>query len=434
MTFEVKRTHLASEITPAVDGSEVTLLGWLHEKRDLGGLRFLLLRDRSGLVQTVAAKKEISPQLWEEISNIKRESVLVVKGIAKASPQAPGGAEVRIREVKLISPSEDPPIDVVGKTSADLDTRLDNRIIDLRRAEPQAIFKIQSTVSSTIRSYLREKGFVEVFTPKIIATATEGGASLFSVFYYDRIAYLSQSPQLYKEQLTSAFERVFEIAPAFRAEESDTQRHLSEITMVDAEAAFMDYQDVMSLLDGLMERVVKSVNEENRKELKVLGREVLDLKVPIPRVTYDEAVGILDKKGVEHEKDADFGTVQLKALSEELTGFYFITDWPTAARPFYAKPIVGRPDRCESFDLMYGWIELASGATRINDAKLLRDRMSSQGLNPDSFKTHLKWFGYGMPPHAGFGLGLARLLMVLTGKDNIREVVMFPRDRRRLEP
>ncbi|MGC8601668.1 MAG: aspartate--tRNA(Asn) ligase [Thermoprotei archaeon] len=434
MTFEVKRTHLASEITPAVDGSEVTLLGWLHEKRDLGGLRFLLLRDRSGLVQTVAAKKEISPQLWEEISNIKRESVLVVKGIAKASPQAPGGAEVRIREVKLISPSEDPPIDVVGKTSADLDTRLDNRIIDLRRAEPQAIFKIQSTVSSTIRSYLREKGFVEVFTPKIIATATEGGASLFSVFYYDRIAYLSQSPQLYKEQLTSAFERVFEIAPAFRAEESDTQRHLSEITMVDAEAAFMDYQDVMSLLDGLMERVVKSVNEENRKELKVLGREVLDLKVPIPRVTYDEAVGILDKKGVEHEKDADFGTVQLKALSEELTGFYFITDWPTAARPFYAKPLVGRPDRCESFDLMYGWIELASGATRINDAKLLRDRMSSQGLNPDSFKTHLKWFGYGMPPHAGFGLGLARLLMVLTGKDNIREVVMFPRDRRRLEP
>ncbi len=434
MTFGIKRTHLASEITPALDGSQVTLLGWLHEKRDLGGLRFLLIRDRSGLVQAVAAKKEVSPELWEELSSFKRESVLAVKGIAKAFPQAPGGAEVRIREVLLISPSEDPPIDVVGKTSADLDTRLDNRIVDLRRVESQAIFRIQSTVASAIRSYLRENGFIEVFTPKIIATATEGGASLFSVFYYDRIAYLSQSPQLYKEQLTSAFERVFEIAPAFRAEESDTQRHLSEITMVDAEAAFMDYQDVMSLLDGLVERVVKAVNEENRRELRALGREALEVKVPIPRITYDEAVSILDRKGVEHEKDADFGTVQLKALSEELRDFYFITDWPTAARPFYAKPLEGRPERCESFDLMYGWIELASGATRVNDGKLLKERMSSQGLNPDSFKTHLKWFNYGMPPHSGFGLGLARLLMVLTGKDNIREVVMFPRDKRRLEP
>jgi len=432
--MEIKRTHLAAEITPKIEGSEVVLLGWLHEKRDLGGLRFLLLRDRSGLVQVVANKKAASPDLWEALSSIKRESVLALGGLVKSSPQAPRGVEVGVKWVKPLILSEDPPIDIVGKTQADLDTRLDYRIIDLRRSEPQAIFKLQNTITSTIRSFLYDNGFIEVFTPKIISTATEGGASLFNVFYYDRLAYLSQSPQLYKEALTSAFERIFEIGPAFRAEESDTLRHLSEITMVDVEGAFMDYNDVMDLLDGLIKRIIINVNQNNADELKALGRDKFTVDFPLPRITYDQVTSILDEKGISYEKEGDLGTVELKGLSEELKGFYFITDWPTKARPFYAMPIKGKEDRCESFDLMHGWIELASGATRINDGNILRTRMASQGLNPDAFKMHLKWFKYGMPPHAGFGLGLARLLMAISGKDNIREVVMFPRDKRRLEP
>lgn len=430
----LKRTHLAAEIKPEMDGQEVVLNGWLHEKRDLGGLRFLLLRDMSGIIQVVAKKRDAPEDLWEALEGLKRESVIALGGVVRASPQAPRGVEVSVQWLRILSRSEDPPIDVVGKTEADLDTRLDYRVIDLRRAEPQAIFRIQNTVVSAMRSFLYDSGFIEVFTPKIIATATEGGASLFSVFYYDRIAYLSQSPQLYKEALTSAFERVFEIAPAFRAEESDTLRHLSEITMVDAEAAFMDYRDVMDLLQGLMARVVSDVNRKNAEDLRTLKRKDLKIELPIPRLTYDQAIAILDKKGVPYERDGDLGTVELKALSQEFPGFYFITDWPSKARPFYAQPIAGNEERCESFDLMYGWIELSSGATRVNDGELLKQRMAKQGLNPQSFKTHLMWFKYGMPPHAGFGLGLARLLMAITGEDNIREVVMFPRDKRRLEP
>jgi len=429
-----RRSHLCAEIHPSLDGSEVHLLGWLHERRDLGGLRFLILRDRSGKVQLIMNRKDTPEEVWRITDGLKRESVLSVTGMVKRSPQAPGGAEVLVSKVELLASSDDLPLDVVGKTEAELDTRLDYRVLDLRRAAPQAIFRIESTTVRAIRSFLDDSGFMEVFTPKIISTATEGGANLFSVFYYDRLAYLSQSPQLYKEVLTSDFERVYEIAPAFRAEESDTLRHLAEVTMVDAEAAFFDYEDVMDLMTGLIKAVVQEVNSENEEDLKALGRSRLEEVDSIPRLEYDEAVKLLDEAGVPHEHEGDLGTPELKEISKHYPGYYFIVNWPTRARPFYVQPLKDNPTRSESFDLMYGWLELSSGATRVSDGDLLRKRLMEQGLNPESFKKHLMWFRYGMPPHAGFGLGLARLVMALTGVSNVREAVLFPRDKRRLEP
>ncbi len=283
-----------------MDGSEVHLLGWLHERRDLGGLRFLILRDRSGKVQLIMNRRDTPEEVWRITDGLKRESVLSVTGTVKRSPQAPGGAEVLVGKVELLASSDDLPLDVVGKTEAELDTRLDYRVLDLRRAAPQAIFRIESTTVRAIRSFLDDSGFMEVFTPKIISTATEGGANLFSVFYYDRLAYLSQSPQLYKEVLTSDFERVYEIAPAFRAEESDTLRHLAEVTMVDAEAAFFDYEDVMDLMTGLIKAVVQEVNSENEEDLKALGRSRLEEVDSIPRLEYDEAV----KQILPHDRES----------------------------------------------------------------------------------------------------------------------------------
>ena len=288
-----------------------------------------------------------------------------------------------------------------------------------------------STALKAIRDYLREKGFIEVRTPRIIATATEGGAALFEVKYFDRKAYLAQSPQLYKEELTTVFERVFEIGTFFRAEESHTRRHLSEFTSVDIEAAFMDFSDVMEVLEGMIAYVHEKVLEEREKELKVLGVELEVPKTPFKRYRYDE---LLSELGGELEWGEDFQTPHLRKLSEKHQGYYFITHFPTASKPFYIQPCEEDPRISESFDLMYGWIELASGGTRISDRALLEKRLREQGLNPESFKEHLKIYDYGMPVHAGWGLGFDRLLMVLTGKENIREVVLFPRDKFRLIP
>jgi len=404
--------------------------------RDLGRICFVVLRDVRGTVQITAPKKLVGEELYERVASLGRQYCVAVRGVVRAHPEAPGGFEVIPREVEVLAKASYPlPIDPTGRTPAELDVRLNSRVLDLVRDEVRAIFIIQHEVLRALRDFLSREGFVEVTTPKIIATATEGGAALFPVDYFGRRAYLAQSPQLYKEELTLAFERVFEIATYFRAEESHTRRHLSEFVMVDVEAAFADAEDVMDLLERAMRHVIASVVERCPKELALLGREDLEVpEVPFQRMTYDEALELLAKKGIEVPWGEDIPTPGLRALGAEMEGFYFITDWPTASKPFYIKPREDRPEVCEAFDLMHGWIELASGGTRINDKELLIKRLREQGLNPASFEHHLKVFDYGLPPHAGWGLGLARLLMVITGKQNRREVVLFPRDKFRLVP
>jgi len=275
---------------------------------------------------------------------------------------------------------------------------------------------------------------LEVHTPRIIGSATEGGAALFSVDYYKREAYLAQSPQLYKEQLVIDFEKVFEIGPFFRAEMSHTRRHISEFVSIDIEQAFASAEDVMQTLEQLVHFICEEVNDHCVKELKVLKHRLEVPEKSFRRFTYDQILKELKKKGIEIPWGEDVPTQALRTLGKLHPYYYWITDWPTKARPFYIKPRADKPRLCEAFDLMWSWIELASGGTRVDSKDVLTQRLKDQGLNPDSFKFHLQAFDFGMPPHAGWALGLERFAMVLTGKYNIREVTLFPRDRFRLTP
>jgi len=299
----------------------------------------------------------------------------------------------------------------------------------------RAVFRIMDTALDTIRRYLRSLRFVEVFTPKIIAAATEGGANLFPVVYFGREAFLAQSPQLYKELLAAAFERVFEIGPSWRAEESDTPYHLAEFIGVDIEAAFMNYHDVMKVLEGMVKEVVDEIKRRNSDDLAVLRYEPPQVRLPLKRISYREALEILEGKGVKLGFGEDIGTPELRVLSREIgEELYFLVEFPTKTRPFYTKPKDSDPEVSESFDLVWRHLELASGSSRVHDKEMLMEAMRKRGLNPKSFEFFTKWFDYGMPPHAGWGLGLSRLMLMLTGRSNVKEVRLFPRDKKRLVP
>lgn len=403
--------------------------------RDLGGLKFFILHDIRGTIQITAPKAKVSQDVLDKIDALTAESVVAVRGKVIAIEQAPRGVEVLPREIKLLNLAATPlPLDPTGRIRADLDTRLDARVLDLRRPRQRAIFRIRHKVLQTVREYLISKNFMEVNTPKIVATATESGAALFPVSYFDREAFLSQSPQLYKEVLTACFDRVFEIGPIFRAEEHDTTRHLNEVTSIDIEAAFVTQDDVMDILEKLIVQVFRRVKEECAEELAILKHELEEPKIPFPRITYDEALRMLDDAGIKIPWGEDLPTPAERKLGELIPTAYFIIDWPTAIKPFYIMPREDNPKLSYAFDLMYKDLELASGGARIHQEELLVKQLKQKGLNPEHFESHLRNFRFGMVPHAGWGLGLDRLVMVLAGLENIREAVLFPRDRKRLTP
>jgi len=432
---DLQRTHMAADVTADSAGVKVVLMGFVENVRDLGGIKFFILRDFSGSVQITMPKQKVSESLLSKASALTPESCVAVVGTVVRARQAPRGVEVIPSEIRILNLAETPlPLDVTGKVKANLDTRLDARAMDLRRQEVLAIFKIRHHALQAIRERLLSLGFIEVHTPKIVATATESGAALFPVTYFDQEAFLSQSPQLYKEVLTGAFEKVFEVGPIFRAEEHDTPRHLNEATSVDIEMAYARAEDVMKVLEDVLVAAFSRVSERCREELRILDRDLEVPKTPFPRLTYSEVLQKLDEAGLHIAWGEDIPTQAEKKLAEMLPGPYFITDWPLKIKPFYTMPKPGMPELAEAFDLMYGSLELASGGTRIHQHELLVERLKANRLNPESFKYHLLPFRYGLPPHAGWGLGLDRLTMVLTGADNIRECVLFPRDKRRLVP
>ncbi|NWG11117.1 aspartate--tRNA(Asn) ligase [Candidatus Bathyarchaeota archaeon] len=429
------RTHYSVDVKPEMDGEEVTLFGWVQEVRDLGGIRFVILQDREGALQVTVPRKKVSGEVLSKSDALQKRFSIGVKGVVKKTDMTPRGFEVIPKEIKIFGTATPQlPIDVTGKTPANLEARLDARALDLCREENVAIFRIQHTAIEAIREFLFERGFVEVYTPRIIASATEGGAALFSVDYFDRKAFLAQSPQLYKEQLVMSLEKVFEVGPFFRAEESHTRIHSSEFISVDIEEAFVNAEDVMQLLEQTMQHVCVAVNEKCSKELTKLKSKVKVPELPFKRLSYDEALQDLKQKGIEIPWGEDIPTPALRTLGKIHPYFYFIVDWPTHSKAFYIKPRDDNPDICEGFDLMWRWIELVSGGTRIASKELLIKRLEEKGLNPGSFKYHLQAFDYGMPPHAGWAIGLARLTMMLTGKKNLREVTLYPRDKFRLTP
>ncbi|WP_126451310.1 aspartate--tRNA(Asn) ligase [Sulfodiicoccus acidiphilus] len=427
------KTHTAREVNESLEGKDIFLAGWVHTLRDLGGKKFIVLRDGTGIVQLVVEKGD---QAFHSAQELTQESVVRVKGTVKVDKRAPRGIEVKVSELSILSKAKAPlPLDVSDKVSADIDTRLRERVLDLRRLEMQAVMKIQSAAVKAFRQKLYARGFLEVFTPKIIASATEGGAALFPVIYFGREAFLAQSPQLYKELLAGSVERVFEVAPAWRAEESDTPYHLSEFVSMDVEAAFFDYNDVMELLEDLIKGMLDGVGSECSECLKQLNYELPKFEFPIPRITYRESIEILRKEGEDVKFGDDLSTPYLRVLNKALRkDLYFITDWPSSARPFYTKARSDDPTVSESFDLIYKSLEIVSGSTRNSSREVLEEALKQRGLNPQSFEFFLRWFDYGMPPHAGFGMGLSRVMLMLTGLSSVKDVVAFPRDKKRLTP
>ena len=428
----LRRSHYSDQINPSMDGSEVTVMGWVLTVRGHGNISFATIKDKNGSLSVIAKKGDCSDEIREKISSLKAHSSIGVTGKVKSSEKAPGGYEIIPTELRVYSEvTKIPPFEPTVKTVKNIDTRLEVRPIDLRRNNLQHVFKIRSLVLKTIRDYFNDQNFVEINTPKMIATATEGGAALFPIFYYNKEAFLAQSPQLYKEQLTMSFEKVFEIAPIFRAEPSRTNRHLAEAISIDLEEAFVDYNDVMNRIEEIIKVSINAVNEyiKNNPDSEFTPTPVPET---IPRYTYDDLVERMQKAGAKTEWGDDLYPSNLKKIG--LDGFYFITDWPLGPKPFYVKDSKANPKISESFDLMFGDLELSSGSTRIEKRDELAQRMSNKGMKTDSFEYHLNAFDYGVPPHAGCGIGLERLIMSLTGTENIRDTTFYPRDVDRLTP
>lgn len=426
------RTHTTKEASQ-LNNEEVKVCGWVHDIRVLGRIAFIILRDRYGFAQITLIKSHIGKEKYKEYTKIPRESVICVKGKVQQTEQAKLGFEILPEEINILNRAESPlPLGVADKVDAEIDTRIENRFIDLRKPEVMAIFKIRHTILQGIRETLLNHNFLEVHTPKIVATATEGGTELFPVKYFEKDAYLNQSPQLYKQMLMAAgLDRVFEVAPAFRAEEHNTTRHLNEFISIDIEMSFADEEDAMQMLEKSVVNAIDKVVKNNQEDMELLGIDWEVPRLPFKRITYDTALEIVRDKGINMEWGEDFSTEALKALGSEYKEFYFITKWPMKIKPFYVLP---DGKYSHAFDLMYGEKEITSGAQRNHIYESLVEIMREKGLNPDSFGYYLSAFRYGMPPHAGWGLGLERLTMIITKAKNIRECVIFPRDRTRLVP
>jgi len=432
------RTHYSAEINSGMDGKEVTLAGWVHELRDLGKLKFIVLRDREGFIQITAKKGETNDKTLKSIDSVSRESVIKVKGKVKKNEKAPNGVEISPAGIQVIGRSDSPlPLDVTQKVDADMDTRLNNRFMDLRKPEISAVFRLRSRIMAAGREFLKGNEFIEITSPKIIASASEGGTDLFPISYFDREAFLAQSPQLYKQMMMSTgFDRVFEITTYFRAEEHDTRRHLNEVSAFDLEMAFIrDEEDVMNILEGL---VIAMIREASlcEKELSILKKDIKVPEKPVKRISYDEALELLAEKGKKIRWGEDLDTESEKLLGEimkeEDKELYFVEGYPLDSKPFYTMPAEdGKHSR--AFDLGYKGVEISSGGQRVHQYELLAERLKFHNLNPENFLFYLNSFRYGMPPHGGFGLGIDRLMMQLLDLA-IREVVLFPRDRHRLTP
>jgi len=414
--------------------------GHLEDYRALGGVAFALVRDGSGTTQVTLKKGTADPALFALFAELPRESVVSVEGTVHRSEKANRGFELLPTTAQVIARAEVPlPLGIVDKVGAELNTRLDHRVLDLRKPAVRAVFELRTVLLSGFRNAFLSRGFLEIATPKLLRQGAEGGATLFSVDYFDGTAYLAQSPQLYKQMLIGAgFERVFEIAPAFRAEPSDTVRHVTEFSSLDGEIGFIDsVEDVRSVLEGVVADSFRTTRKELLERGNPLAERIPEATTPFPRVTFAQCMEWLGRAGSEE----DLGTEAEKAIGDLMeekfhAPLYFITDFPTAIKvgTFYAQRQDANPRLTYYFDLDFRGLEIASGGAREHRLDRLRQNIETAGLDPERFAGYLEAFRFGMPPHGGWGLGVDRIVQVLAGLSNIREAILFPRDRYRLEP
>jgi len=428
--MNIDRSHYVEDINAGMKDQEVILGGWVEDLRKMGKMTFLTLRDVTGITQII-----LTDEVTKTVEGITRQSVVRITGKVQDTRARDFEYEIKANEISILAKAVYPlPIDPIGRLESHIDNRLNTRALDMRNQKTASIFKIRHHALASLRKTLSGKKFIEITTPKIIGSASEGGANLFSLDYFGKQAYLAQSPQLYKEQMTIGLERVFEIASFYRAEKSHTGRHLSEFTSVDIEAAFMNYTDVMNVLEDLVVDTFKYVSENCKKELEVIGNKTITSNHPFEKITYSQALDELKEKDVKLEFGDDLLDSHLRILGENHPSFYFLTDWPIKLKPFYITEKQDNVELSESFDLQYGYLELSSGGSRLHNPEKIKSRLKEQNLDTSKFSEHLQAFDWGMPPHAGWGLGLERLLTVILGIDNVREVILYPRDPERLKP
>jgi nondiscriminating aspartyl-tRNA synthetase len=420
-------------------GRRVRLAGWLHHWRPLGQIAFLILRDGKGLAQAVVQ----DPELAASLDAVHRESVLTIDGVVRESSQAPGGVEVHEPSVDVVAAAAGGlPLDLSRPiVNAGLPVILDHAPVALRHPRLRAPFEIAAASMAGFRAVLRSAGFVEIQTPKIVGTATESGASVFSIDYFGRHAYLAQSPQLYKQIMVGVFERVFEVGPVFRAEPHDTPRHLNEYVSMDAEMGFIDdHSTVMHVLTQVLAGMVDAIREQAAGSLTRLGARLPDVPATIPRLHFTEALALIAREtGADAERESDLTPQHERWLGRwaqtvHRSDYLFVAGYPMAKRPFYTHPDPARPEYANGFDLLFRGTELVTGGQRLHRYEDYVSALNGRGLSFGPLAGYLEAFKHGMPPHGGFAIGLERWVASLVGASNIREVTLFPRDQQRVSP
>lgn len=433
---------LAKDISKHID-KNVTVHGWLHKKRLLGGLNFINIRDRSGLTQVLVQEKEEI----EKLRGLQIGSVLEIKGKVIKDDRAPGGAEIHDPIITVNVPvTEEPPIEIdkpLNHKSENLDTLFEHRVLGLRNLQEQTIFNVQAQICASIRDFFATNDFTEIHTPKLLAEATEGGAEVFTLDYFDKTATLAQSPQFYKQMMVGVFERVYEIAPVYRAEPSATSRHMTEYTSVDGEAGFINLAELEQILSDLLNKVVDDVWGKYDTELKRWNGTKPLLPKKIPTITLEEvhekyskatAENSIGEKDLRPDEERWICEYAKKNLRSEAI---FITEWPASEMKFYHKANEQNPEIADRIDLLFRGVEITTGSMRENryDA-VVKQLKELAGGDPDDpgFQPLLSAMKHGMPPHGGFGLGLERLTQKIVGLNNVKEATLFPRDINRLTP
>ena len=439
-TTEKLRRSYTYEL-PQQIGQRVQLQGWIHALRKLGGLTFLVLRDGWGTAQVVIeSETQLAPL---QAQNAMPESIIVVEGEVRATPQAPRGVEIGDPTITLLNAVSEPLPVLISKREikAALPTLLDHAVVANRHPARRALFRLEAGVMAVFRAHLNSRGFTEIQTPKLVASATESGANVFGVDYFGRRAYLAQSPQFYKQVMVGVFERVFEVGPVFRAEPHDTIRHINEYVSLDVEFGFIEnHFTVMALLRDVLASIFSHLNEHCAPELELAGASLPDVPAAIPHIHFSDAQELIfqlhgvDVRGEPDLSPQDERWLGAWARQEHGSDFLFVTGYPMGKRPFYTHPDPERPAYSNSFDLLFRGIELVTGGQRLHRYAEYLDALARAGQSPEPFTEYLEAFRFGMPPHGGFAIGLERLLMQLTDAPNVRLATLFPRDLTRLTP
>ena len=427
---------LSSEL-PQRAGRQVFLQGWVHRIRDFGGVRFLILRDRGGRAQIVVPRSV-------DLGDVNCEWVLAVSGQCRREPRAPDGVEVLAERVAPIAAAQSPPLEIYHPEAAvrnRLETLLEHRAVSLRVPDVLDVFRVEAEVLRAFREYLRSQGFTEIVTPKLVKAGAEGGSAVFEVRYFDRSAYLAQSPQFYKQiMVTAGLERVFEVGHAYRAEKSETSRHLTEYASLDFEMGFIDSeQDVMRTHTGLIAAIFGAVSRRCERILKRRNVRLGEFD-EIPQIAFPEARRILAERfgktdGLAGDLDTEGEQLLCRWAAEELgSELLFVTGYHVDKRPMYAMPDDAQPPLTRSFDLLFRGVEITTGGQRIHQPQRLAESIRSRGLDPEEFSGYLAAFRHGACPHGGMGMGLERLVAQMLGLGNVRHASLFPRDRSRLTP